>query len=438
MLRVVVAIAVLLVTAGATGAGLATDVVGLDDDGLTEVQELQAGTDPRADDTDGDGLDDGRELSGATSPTDPDTDGDGLDDGTEVAGASDPTDPDTDDDGLEDEAEVEAGSDPTVGDTDGDGLGDAREVDVGSDPAAADTDGDGVADRLELQSGSDPTMADTDGDGLPDEQEVESASLDPAEADSDDDGLADPRELELGTDPGSADTDRDLLADADELEAGTDPLAEDTDGDELLDGWEVEGESPQGTPLPEADPLAMDLYVEVNVVVGAASIDDYDLVERYFSRMPIENPDGTTGIDIHVEEGEGVNESIEFDGDNYWDVAHNYAEPLTADRRRTHHSVLIVPFETDDAWGWGDSPGRDAVVSGAISDQHQREVMVHELLHNVVGEIDAEGACPNDPDHYCAGGWLESGSGDRHLPQPLADEIEEQGFQSGWDRATGG
>lgn len=68
-----------------------------DGDGLSGVEEFQAGTDPRNADTDGDGLSDGEELvageDGFTSdPLNPDTDGDGLSDGLEVQIGSDPSD----------------------------------------------------------------------------------------------------------------------------------------------------------------------------------------------------------------------------------------------------------------------------------------------------------------------------------------------------------
>lgn len=83
-------------------------------DGLTNLEELNAGTDPTVADTDGDGLNDGAELNAdpATMPTNPDTDGDGLSDGEEATLATDPTDPDSDDDGFSDGVEVANETDP--------------------------------------------------------------------------------------------------------------------------------------------------------------------------------------------------------------------------------------------------------------------------------------------------------------------------------------
>ena len=64
-----------------------------DRDGLTNLDEFKAGTDPNNPDTDGDGLNDGDEVNKyKTSPLLADTDGDGIPDGVEVQNGTNPTD----------------------------------------------------------------------------------------------------------------------------------------------------------------------------------------------------------------------------------------------------------------------------------------------------------------------------------------------------------
>ena len=111
-----------------------------DNDGLTDDEEKELGTDPNKADTDGDGIKDGDEVSGdgnkfdgkPTDPTKADTDGDEVNDGTEVNnkdkdGNDKPTDP-NDPNSKPDEDDQK--------DTDGDGLTDDEEKELGTDPVS--------------------------------------------------------------------------------------------------------------------------------------------------------------------------------------------------------------------------------------------------------------------------------------------------------------
>ena len=72
-----------------------------------------------------------------TSNASIDTDNDGLTDAEEVEFGTDPNNADSDGDGLLDSDEVALGADPTESDTDGDGYGDGEEVDAGTSPTNA-------------------------------------------------------------------------------------------------------------------------------------------------------------------------------------------------------------------------------------------------------------------------------------------------------------
>ncbi len=195
---------------------------------------------PTVADTDGDGLDDVDEPGAGTDPNNPDTDGDGLLDGQEVADTgTDPTDADTDNDGIVDGIEVvDTGTDPLNPDTDGDGLRDGEETEIQTDPLNEDTDGDGFGDGVEVNDlGSDPL--DPDDPGTDAETTTTTSTTLALDPDLDGDQLTASQEDEFGTDPDDPDTDDDGLGDGDEVARGTDPLDEDTDGDGIGDGDEV-------------------------------------------------------------------------------------------------------------------------------------------------------------------------------------------------------
>lgn len=243
-----------------------------DGDGLTDVFEIQIGTNRNDADSDDDGVPDGQEASpgadfdgdGLVNALDPDSDNDGLFDGTELGlGCGNPatnvaaghciadadngvtkTDPlnrDTDGGGVSDGSEdanldgkIDAGeTDPTVGhaaddatvkDTDGDGLSDALETTLGSNPADADSDDDGLVDGEEPNPNDD-----TDRDG-------KKNIVDP---DSDDDGLFDGTELGKACTPPATDVAKGTcIADADNGATKTSPLDPDTDDGGVEDGAE--------------------------------------------------------------------------------------------------------------------------------------------------------------------------------------------------------
>ena len=137
-----------------------------DEDGLPNLIEKEIGSDPYNPDTDGDNLPDGYEvLTLGTDPTKPDTDDngvldcdedfdeDGLTNLQEYEQGTEPYNDDTDGDGLKDGEEIYTyGTDPLKVDTDDDGLDDGDEIYFETDPLNPDSDGNGISDGDEKRS----------------------------------------------------------------------------------------------------------------------------------------------------------------------------------------------------------------------------------------------------------------------------------------------
>ncbi len=146
-----------------------------DGDGLPDDDEIGIhGTDPNNPDTDGDGAGDRFEVIWNFDPNDPndgddDPDLDGLTNVEEEQAGTIPLDADTDDDGLDDGREVNVeGTDPNDSDSDDDGLSDFDEIEVhGTDPLDADTDDGGINDGAEIDAGTDPFDPNDDQQALP-------------------------------------------------------------------------------------------------------------------------------------------------------------------------------------------------------------------------------------------------------------------------------
>ncbi|WP_153913461.1 hypothetical protein [Shewanella sp. TC10] len=191
-------------------------------------------------DLDNDGLTNDEELALGTDPTDSDSDNDGVSDYVEVANEMDPLDDqdiylDADNDGLTNEEELAQGTGVNNADSDNDGINDGLEVLYGLNPtngadAALDKDGDGISNLDEVLAGLLPNDPDSDDDGIDDGIEL-ALGLDPLDsadalADADGDGVSNIDEIALGTDINNADSDGDGVSDGTEIANGSDPLDE--------------------------------------------------------------------------------------------------------------------------------------------------------------------------------------------------------------------
>jgi hypothetical protein len=290
-----------------------------DGDGLSDNDEIAYyGTDPSSNDSDNDGLGDYWEIQYGFNPLlageasgDPDTDG--LTNLQESVARTDPYNPDTDYDGLSDSAEVNIHlTNPTLEDTDGDGLNDAQELNTFlTNPLVVDTDGDGLPDGwevtyqlnplnspdgaidsdgdtlsnlVEYNNNTSPRKTDTDNDGLSDDEEVNLGTRG-SYWDSDNDGMSDRFEILNDLNPnnyadGNVDSDSDSLSNWTEYKAGTNPKKIDTDGDGFNDAAEINnGADPtdssdagQAPPPEQQVPFSLQIVSTGKTLVGNCAV----------------------------------------------------------------------------------------------------------------------------------------------------------------------
>jgi hypothetical protein len=200
----------------------------------------------------------------------------------------------------------------------------------------------------------------------------------------------------------------------------------DTDGDGLLDAWEKNGIDANNDGiidfvLPQADPMHKNLYVEVDYmqfhrpIGGGGAFGSIQDVRSAFSRSPVPNPDGTTGINLFVLVDEqiphqnttDVNGLRTIKSQSFGTVAEradpNSVNLLAAKRMAFHYAVFAhdQPGDNSGSSGVSDNgvPGNpgmnflvtlgngwavDAITGHSVGSRDQQAgTFIHELGHNL-------------------------------------------------------
>ncbi|MEF8774925.1 MAG: hypothetical protein V5A43_00280 [Haloarculaceae archaeon] len=208
------------------------------------------------------------------------------------------------------------------------------------------------------------------------------------------------------------------------------PPGGDADGDGIPDDWERTGQTPWGAPLPDADPAHRDVYVQLNYgdTVTPLSSEEKTQIRQTWAEMPVDNPDGTGGITIHLdEEGSGAGalggQAVVRSAD---EVDRFYNASIMDDRQCVYHQAVVGQTDVGETAGFGARPGFVVLVDGTSRPDYEGEVtfrtamLTHQLLHNVVGQVDG--------DAHTAEGWLAGGSINEYLSNATAVAIEERGL----------
>lgn len=174
-----------------------------------------------------------------------------------------------------------------------------------------------------------------------------------------------------GSGDGSGDFDQDGLTDAEEAILGTQPDNPDTDGDALLDGWEVNLINGIDLHALGASPLRKDIFVEMDYMIRPDGNVDFRPTEEEkasiiaaFASANVTNPDGSTGISIHLIDGNTARMGAgnlqwrghrvvalagRRDGSGYCHgggIAVRGTDPGTRRRHRQHVQPALIPWPT--------------------------------------------------------------------------------------------
>ncbi|MBG0792251.1 hypothetical protein IYY11_02040 [Methylocystis sp. H62] len=194
------------------------------------------------------------------------------------------------------------------------------------------------------------------------------------------------------------DSDGDELTDAEESQLGTDSQNPDTDGDGLPDGWEVHGVNGVDLRALGASPLHKDVFVWMDYMerdgatngLGPNSVVLAGIRNAFLS-APVQNPDGLTGINIHLVIGKKV---------QYVDDLNPVVSALAAIKKASfdpakapvfHYMVWANGYDGGTSSGYSISiPGSDFVVTlgkwnNAAGGSNEQKIgtFIHELGHNL-------------------------------------------------------
>lgn len=195
-----------------------------------------------------------------------------------------------------------------------------------------------------------------------------------------------------------SDRDRDDLNDAEEALIGTDPDDRDTDGDALWDGWEVHTIDGLDLRSLGASPLHKDIFVEMDFMRRDTASNGLGPsegvlrgIEAVFANAPVPNPDGLTGINIHLIRGNEVT----YDPDlhpyfkEFANLRNKNFDPKRA--RAFHYMIWANAYKGGTSSGISmDIPHSEFIVTLGTwnnnqggTDAQKIGTFIHELGHNL-------------------------------------------------------
>lgn len=193
---------------------------------------------------------------------------------------------------------------------------------------------------------------------------------------------------------GAADSDGDGICDAAEARFGTNPLSADSDGDRLSDLAELYGLGGVDLHYFGASPTHKDVFVEADYYADRKpTATGIQRVVDAFAAAPVSNPDGTTGIALHVDlDNQIAAADAKADLNPVWTDFDVIKNKYFAARRAPffHYAVFANTYNGGSSSGISRGiPAHDFVVTlGAWptpggTELQQAGTLMHEFGHNL-------------------------------------------------------
>ncbi|NTX60977.1 hypothetical protein HUA74_09925 [Myxococcus sp. CA051A] len=201
-----------------------------------------------------------------------------------------------------------------------------------------------------------------------------------------------PLPLPVGCLLASLDTDKDGICDIVEALLGTNPNSTDTDGDRLSDYAESFGFGGLDLAALGANARKKDVFVEVDYYPGLQPTQaTLNRVINAFANAPISNPNGSTGITLHLVVDQQIPAvDADLDLNPVWTDFDKIKSKYFAASRGPFFHYMVIANRYDGGNSSGISrgiPGHDLVMTlgfaGGGTSLDQAGTIMHELGHNI-------------------------------------------------------
>lgn len=212
------------------------------------------------------------------------------------------------------------------------------------------------------------------------------------------------------------------------------PSPEDPDADNLPTRYEESiGTDPQHKTVL--------LAVEYTGTASNLSAGDRSFLRTKFEQLKVANPDGTTGVTLRIVEEWRTGDNVTVNSTTLEQRAISYLSNRKPARPCRHH-YLMVGAPEGPRWGIAVTGGWTAIVKSERTgfSGSREDVIVHELLHNLVGEIDPERSGVRRDGAHTQSGWLQPKaemSGPSSLHAASREVLNERGFANRFSEQPG-